>query len=312
MKSSDIFKSIKTILKVSSLLILFLNCASNETIEPDDVFEFYAKQSKYTDPGKYIDLYESVPADVTSIVNVVQGALIHMERIEKDTLPFSKRQIDRGIGCSTVRDLLKNISKLDSRSLVFERPIEKRSVGICTHFAMLTCSMLRHHNIPARCRGGFETYFSSEKHHDHWICEYWKVDENRWVRIDPEVNEFFIEKYSVPTQHLDLPDGVFKSGATVWRQCRNGEANPAHFGISGDRWYGGWDFVLNEIVLDFLALNKIELMPWDGNDLSEKGFDRLSENDFELLDQIAKFDETGNERFREMREFYKANRKLHK
>ncbi len=312
MKIRDNFKPITTILKVNLLLILFLNCSSHEATESDNVFEFYTNQSKYTDPCKFVDLYEGVPADVPAIVNAVQGALIHMERVEKENLRLSKRQIDRGIGCSTVREMLQSISKLDSRTLTFERPIEKRSVGICTHFAMLTCSLLRHHNIPARCRGGFETYFSSDKHHDHWICEYCNPHENRWIRIDPEVDDFFIENFSVPARHLDLPDSVFKSGAQVWHDCRSGEANPSHFGISGDRWYGGWDFILNEIVLDFLAMNKIELLPWDGIKLSEKGSHRLTETELILLDQVAGFDEAGNDDFSEMRQFYKSNKKLHK
>jgi len=299
-------------LKFSLLIILCLNCSSNEISESNNIFEYYSTQSKYTDPGKYVHLYDGIPAKIDDIVSIVQGVLVHLAQVEEQHLPFPKNQIDRGLGCSSVKKMLRNISKLDNRNLVFKRPIKKRSVGICTHFAMLTCSLLRHNNIPARCRGGFETYFSSNKHHDHWICEYWNSEENRWVRIDPEVNDFFNNKFSVPASNLDLPDSVFKSGAQVWKECRNGEADPTHFGISGDHWYGGWDFVVNEIVLDFLALNKIELLPWDGNKLSEKGYDKLNRNDFILLDKAAKFSKADNENFKKMRSFYKTNKKFHK
>lgn len=312
MKYNNCWAAQWIILIISIPIILLMSCTAEEIPEADNVYDFYASHSKYTDPGKYVYLYEDVPADVAEIVKITQGALIHLVQIEKQSLRFSGRQIDQGLACSSVKEILRSISEKDARNLSFKRPVEKRSVGICAHFSWLTCSLLRHHGIPARCRGGFETYFASKKHHDHWICEYWNSYENRWIRIDPEVNEFFVEKLSVPASNLDLPDSVFKSGATVWRECRNGEANPAHFGISGDRWYGGWDFVLNEVVLDFLALNKVELLPWDGNRLSEKGYDQLIETELQLLDRAAGLAEAGSDSFIQLRSLYLKNKNLHK
>lgn len=75
---------------------------------------------------------------------------------------------------------------------------------------------------------------------------------------------------------------------------------------------GGWDFILNEMVLDFMALNKIELLPWDGNKLSEKGIKWLRNKEYTLLDEASEIVIAGNESFHEMRAYFKSNKKLQK
>jgi len=40
---------------------------------------------------------------------------------------------------------------------------------------------------PRRVRCGFATYFQVGQGLDHWITEYWRGTESRWVRIDSEI-----------------------------------------------------------------------------------------------------------------------------
>jgi hypothetical protein len=68
----------------------------------------------------------------------------------------------------------------------------------------------------------------------------------------------------------------------------------------------------NEMVLDFMALNKIELLPWDGNTLSEKGIRRLTNKEYILLDKASEIAIAGDELFKEMRVFFKSNKQLQK
>ena len=300
------------------LTVILYSCGASdgsgsvEDRESRDFITYYSTQSRNTDPGKYAYLYNGIPGDVAGVVNVVQGVILNIAKVENDNIQISKRRVSREINLNRVEDILENISKMDDRPLTIARHVSKQSVAICAHFAMLTCSILRHKHIPSRCRGGFENYYSATRHHDHWICEYWRAEENRWVRIDPEIDEAMRRGLNITFNSLDLPEGTFLTGADVWRFCRSGDADPTHFGIKGDGWLGGWDFVLNELVLDFMALNKVELLPWDGNRLSERDISRLRKDEFLLLDRAAELANRGIDSFQEMRELYQGNKKLQK
>jgi hypothetical protein len=101
------------------------------------------------------------------------------------------------------------------------------------------------------------------------------------------------------------------TGAKAWQLCRAGKLDPGHFGVGGDgEWVGGWNFVLNELVLDLMALNKLELLPWDGNALSETDFDRLNDAELALLDRVAQLIEAGDNAFPEIRSLYESNSAL--
>ena len=52
----------------------------------------------------------------------------------------------------------------------------------------------------------------------------------------------------------------FLTGGQAWQMCRSGGANPDDFGIFDMR--GPW-FMQGDLVRDFLALNKVEILPWD-------------------------------------------------
>jgi hypothetical protein len=109
-----------------------------------------------------------------------------------------------------------------------------------------------------RARGGFETHHSVSAHHDHWICEYWHPAEKRWVQVDAEIDSTLRREWQIDFDCLDLPPGTFMTGAKAWQLCRAGKLNPGRFGVGGNReWVGGWNFVLNELVLDLMALNKL-------------------------------------------------------
>ena len=296
-------------------MVSHFNCSTNENseeMESENILEYYSKQSKHTNPGKFEYLYEEIPPDVAEIVNIVQGVVLHLAQVEIANIPIPKRRVDREIHLNSVEKMLGRISKMENRPISISRPIEKRMIGICTHFAMLTCSILRHKGIPARSRGGFETYHSANAHHDHWICEYWNASENRWIKIDPELNDFLKKQWNISFNNLDLSRDIFLTGAEVWKFCRRGQQDPNHFGIMGDKWIGGWDFVLNEMALDFMALNKIELLPWDGNKLSEKGYDRLKDEEFVLLDKASELVIVGDESFADMRVLFQNNKRLRK
>jgi hypothetical protein len=286
--------------------------AQNLSDRTDSILEFYSAQGVITDPGKYAHLYDGLSGEVSQIVKAVQGVVIdgdHAKALGFD-LPGKRRQHEENL--RKVEDMLKCIKKMDDRALTESRPPDKRLIGSCRHFAVLTCSLLRHKKIPARARGGFETHHSPTAHHDHWICEYWNQTQQRWIQVDAEIDSDLKEKWHIDFDTLDLPAGTFMTGAKAWLLCRKGELNPEQFGVGGgaNEWMGGWNFVLSEMILDVMALNKFELLPWDTNKLSEKYVSQLSQSDLELLDRVAHLIDEGNQSFPEIRRLYETNSSL--
>ena len=121
----------------------------------------------------------------------------------------------------------------------------------------LHVALLRWHGIPARARAGFGGYFEPGWA-DHWITEHW--DGVRWVRHDAQIGREVAELLALDFDPADQPPGKFLTGAEAWRLCRAGEADPREFGIFDER---GLHFVLGDLLLDLVALNKVELLPWD-------------------------------------------------
>jgi hypothetical protein len=243
------------------------------------------------------------------LVAVVQGVLISGDALPLYGLPpldeSDPAQSPRaGAGIRRVEEMLEAIQRLDSRSLVSPREPQKRLVVCCRQFAVMLCSVLRHKGIPARARGGFETFFSADRYHDHWICEYWNAQQRRWVRVDAEIEEVLKKEWEVKFDPCDLPDGTFMAGGEAWKRYRTGDLRAEQCGIMAEDWIGGFGFLPAEVVLDFMALNKYELLPWDGNELSRTSEEGLSVEQYALLDRVAELSTAPDQHFAELRSLY--------
>lgn len=119
-----------------------------------------------------------------------------------------------------VDGLLGALLALDPTPLTVAREPERRVIGTCRHFAVLSCALLRYRGIAARARCGFATYFQPRQGLDHWITEY--RHGGRWVRIDTE-----ILGGSVLAKPEDLAAGEFLSGGEAWTAFRAGRIDAA-------------------------------------------------------------------------------------
>jgi Transglutaminase-like superfamily len=179
---------------------------------------------------------------------------------------------------SIVRALLA----LDPAPLSVAREPEKRVIGTCRHFAVLSCALLRYRDIPARVRCGFATYFQPGKGLDHWVAEYWDDDSARWVRIDSEVLTL-----AVLPHPEDLRPSEFLSGGEAWSAFRRGEIDGSDFGVYGTENWGAGE-IRGNAVKDLAALNKVETLPWDVWGRMEEAYRGEAGAEYdELLDQLA-------------------------
>ncbi len=240
--------------------------------------DYYIAQSPTSDPGRYGDLFNSLSPDLMGIAQVTQGLVYHYfaDQYQYGWQPPQERLPE--INTRTVEKILAALLEKDDRPLTVARQYEDRVVGCCRDFSLLACAMLRHQRRAARLRYGFAGYFDKGYWGDHVIVEVWNGD--RWQRFDPQV----VGKRDWGVDLLDIPATAFATGGRAWQMCRQEGADPDRFGLGPDATdVRGWWFVRERLQLDVAALNKIELLCWDGI----AGLQEGEPADDAILDEIA-------------------------
>ena len=250
------------------------------TLNPHD---FYTQQGQVSDPGELAHQFDALPDDLPVIIAAIQGIMLHLHWATRYGITLNRVREEEA-NLRTVRDRLAKVFELQDAPLTEPRPLSKKTVGTCRDFTLLLTSILRQRGIPARARAGFGTYFTPGRFEDHWACEYWQADESRWVMVDPQLDALQCEALSIDFDPLDMPRTKFVTGGQAWARCRAKLVDPNRFGIFNMR---GLDFVKGDLIRDFLALNKIEILPWDNFKLIAKSFRDMNAEEKALMDRLA-------------------------
>ena len=271
----------------------------------NDALAYYTEHGTISDPGRFARLFDNLPHDISQLCRIIQGLLIHAFWAER----YGEKPSEERMACASIRHvdrMFEQIQEINSKPIEQNRNLNERFVGNCRTFSVLLASMLRHQGKPARARCGFGRYFKTGWYEDHWICEHWSEEHHRWIMVDAQLDDFQCHELEIGFDPLDLPRDQFIVGGKAWLSCRNGETNPDNFGIFNMR--GMW-FIRGNLVRDIAALNKVELLPWDGWGLIDREDASISPEDLKLLDEIASM--TSDEvDFSEVRELYKTNESL--
>lgn len=252
----------------------------NATLDPID---FYTQQGQISNPSPYSNWFDDLPTDLAGIIQIIQGVMLHLHWAERYGVSLEKSRQEEA-NLRTVRDRLAKIFELQDTPLNQPRSPLTKTVGTCRDFTLLLTAILRHKGIPARARAGFGTYFTPKRFEDHWVCEYWHPGDERWAMVDPQLDDLQCEVLAIDFDPLDMPREKFVTGGVAWLRCQNNGADPDLFGIFN---LHGLDFIKGNVILDFLALNKIELLPWDDFKLIAKSYDEMSTTEKALIDHIA-------------------------
>lgn len=277
---------------------------SESTLTPH---AYYARPGLMTNPKEYAPLFDGLPADISALCQVVQGLTLHIFWAERYGLELSDAR-KQEVELRTIPRRLARALELDDRPLTEARPLDQRLVGNCRDFSTLLCAILRHQGVPARARCGFGAYFLPNHFEDHWVCEYWNADRQRWIMVDAQLDAFQREALNIPFDPLDVPQDQFLTGGRAWTLCRAGQADPDQFGIFD--MHGLW-FIRGDLGRDFLALNKIEILPWDGWGVLYKDEKEVTEDDREFLDRIAALTLAGDTAFNQIRSIYENDARVH-
>jgi hypothetical protein len=254
-----------------------------------------------SDAGARAALLDGLPGDVAGLAKVVQGVLIHEHIAPAYGVTLSAEQHKQS-HMRGVEKMLDCIARQDSRPLPQARPPAERVVGVCRHFTLLHVAMLRRQGIAARARCGFGAYFEKGKFVDHWVTEYWNESARRWLLVDAQLDQRQRELFGIAFDPLDVPRDQFVVAGDAWQLCRSGKADPGAFGILD--MHGLW-FIAGNVVRDVAALNNHEMLPWDV-------WGAMAQTDTELdlpfIDRLAKFSQTPDRHFGDLRAIYKDKR----
>jgi hypothetical protein len=225
------------------------------------MLDYYAAPGPMTGAGRHAGALAKLPDDVAELARIIQGIAVH--QYMADAYGFQVPEARKGEShLRTAEAILDRILALDDRPLSRARPVEKRVVGVCHHFALLLTAMLRAKGIPARYRCGFGAFFNAPKFEEHVVCEYWDAAQSRWILADAQLDAVWKRTLAFAFDPLDVPRDQFVAAADAWRLCRSGKADPSRFGIFVGELRGLW-FIAAELIRDVAAFGKMELLPWD-------------------------------------------------
>lgn len=250
-----------------------------------DSVAVYATQSAVSDPGRFAHLFDGLPGDPAGVASVAQGLVYHYFADEPDLGYAPPKERIAEADTRYMEAMLGRMIEMDDRPLSEPRPYDKRMIGCCRDFALLACSILRHHGVPARLRYGFAGYFAPGYWIDHVIVEVW--DDGRWLRFDAEYSPERLTKLAFDIQ--DMPEDVFHTGGRAWQLCRDEGADVSRFGLGPNvPEIQGWWVVRGRLQLDCASLNKQELLVWDEWRYASDQAEPLSADDESLLDRAAR------------------------
>jgi hypothetical protein len=249
----------------------------------------YSAPGRLTDLGELAELgkaggpggavLEVIPADPVGICRLVPGLVLHPFEavdLDLDAARFAGQQL------RPASAIIGAVLALDPAALDIPREPERRLIGTCRTFVVLSCALLRYRGIAARARCGFGTYFQPGLGLDHWITEYWQEAGQRWVRVDTQ----HLEHSFVPRPQ-DLQPGEFLTGGEAWAGYRHGGVDAATFGVPGTENFGPAE-ISGNAVRDLAALNKVELLPWDEWGQMAAAYAGQTGPDYDqLIDEVA-------------------------
>jgi hypothetical protein len=267
---------------------------------------FYATPGPMTDPGEYAPLLAELPTGLPALVRSLQGLAVHIFWAKGYGLELSEER-QKEVGLRPLRRKLARMLELDPAPLTQARPNERKLVSNCRDFSTMITGILMQQGVPARARCGFGTYFMPNHFEDHWVVEVWNAGAARWVMFDPQLDGMMLDVLKPPFDPLDMPPGAFVTGGQAWLMCRREGCDPDQFGIFDMH---GWDFILGNLYRDLLALNKVEILPWDFWPGMGPSTAEYTPADWAARDRLAELTADAEKNFEEIRAVYEGDEGL--
>jgi|688.fasta_scaffold220920_2 hypothetical protein len=283
------------------------------------ILEHFKQFSTFTNPGLYAaKLRDELPDDIREIGLLVRANIIHRVTLangntgvnsdnqygDMTKVPWWRQPEDDVL--PTASAMLAELYHRDQRGFVRDRSEDKRLILTCRFVAILMASILKSKGLPARVRSGFESYAPPRPgvSCDHWITQYWKANESRWITIDADCC-----RCGMDFDPFDIPKNKFDWSAETWLNSRRGKSNPKRFWNAGG--YDGLMPISWELFYDFHCIMNNEIIYLHSPDQLHPGkFDKLSEIELQEIDAIAELMLDPDNNFEALQSIYDTNRKF--
>lgn len=282
----------------------------------EEILDFYLQTSIYTNWGPYKKYYQSLPDDLEELTNLLLEQTIHRKELFRSVKSLNETgTCNDGVAnfypwwgyrshddiLLTAPAIMAELIRLDSRGIFHGREISKKVVITCRYVAVWLASILKAKGIPTRVRSGFATYFSDDgKAYDHWIIEYYKKEENRWVIVDPDTDS--------GSNHTDMNSNDFCWIAKVWLDVRSGKDTISKY-IHGAS-YQGLGMLAKTLFFDFHALMGDEVSYLFSPAYIDNDFFSLSTEDLKELDDLATLMLNPDVHFSELSYLFKNDKRM--
>ena len=258
------------------------------------ILDHYLQFGTFTNPGCYKQFLQKLPDDVKELGNLISHQIIHRVTLKEgntkanrdkrygdmDKYPWHRLRCEDDILPTTV-SAVAELLWLDPRGFLTNRKVENKIVVTCRSVTIIMASILKSKGIPCRVRAGFAPYFF-EGSWDHWINQYWSKNKQKWITFDADG---FFDK-SIGFDQYNIPEKKFDWAANTWLGIRRGKLDGNNFiHASG---YKGLMPALWAVFYDFHSLMNNEILYDQMPSYISFKFDKLSEKDFEEIDELAK------------------------
>jgi hypothetical protein len=239
------------------------------------------RHTYWSDPGAHRARLSELSDDPATIADRLEEFVIHHDIARQLRVGVPEAaETDRGLRRASL--LLAEAIARDPSPLTKHRSIENYLYVTCRDFALLAVSTLREHQVPARLRVGFASYFNSGLWLDHWVCEHRAG--TAWSLLDAQLGPRARAGLRIGFDIADVPESGWRSAASIWRSVRAGELDPSLCGLPSAGIAGEW-WIAASVVRDAGALAGIEGLPWDAWGLASS-FHSTREVTREQADQV--------------------------
>jgi hypothetical protein len=248
--------------------------------------------SPVTDPGAAAEAIDELPAKLAALREASSRLVFHYRAggdFAENGVPAERcAEINTRFADAILGLLLER----GEPSLARDRAPADRVVGCCRDATVLFVALARQKGFAARARVGFASYLQPDWMIDHVIAEVWDEAAGRWRLIEPEMSSAWTP--SVNGRHvdwLDVAEDQFVTGPRAWQALRAGDDDPVRYVVAPDLdvpVLRGLTYVAHNVIHDLAALNKTEMLLWEGWGMQlGHGPGPLPEPDAALLDEVS-------------------------
>lgn len=215
------------------LVWLIIIIKGKEDRNMEQILRYYRQTSCYTDLGYYKEFAERLPDSVDALCILQRMQIIHPVvflndpdiRRKQDTfwgdmtkVPTTKLMFEDEL-FPTAISMLSELLRRNTDYSVHREAKDKLHVT-CRGQAILLAAVLKAKGYPARARSGFAPYIKYYGIcYDHWITEYYKEEEARWVLVDADLH---CPDHEIDFNLNDMPRNRFLFGAEAYLGLRRG------------------------------------------------------------------------------------------